>query len=665
MKKILILISIIISLILGANKVFSAPTLKYERTILPETTGSYNLGTTTSLWSKVFSKDSYADTISYAPSYNATTSDFTFILLPDTQNEVADAPLEFLAQMQWISDNKTALNIQAVIGLGDIVDDSSDATQWTNADAGYDIIHAMDVPYIPLLGNHDYNTVATRVTTTYNTNFGPSRFSGKSWYGDTSYPSGKNENMFIKFDVGSRKFLVLGLEFYPRQAAVDWGQSVIDANPDREIILITHSYLDNDGLRVTEAHPDGPTLGYGYSDAYSGEELWYSFVSINPQIKMVANGHNICAPHAAHNTDVSTTTGRAVYELFQNYQCGTDGGEGYLTILSFNSDDSTMGVSYYSTDLAQYDPENPAFTLGDFPIAVNNALGIKGNLTIGDDLKLRGHAVLGNHPIASSSQFIIHPDPDSTVDSFVVMGNFSDENNFVIKNDGTIGIATSSPTGLFSIENQGIRPSLFIADTVSPDNSPTVFTAIGNVGFGTTTPMSKLSVKGAINIAQSGNDNYWASISEETSDLIIGLFGSNTQFGLNIGGTNRLQITNTGRTGISSSTPSGKLAVTGLGTSNTTRTFVLANSSNAEWLTGLDSGQLGIGTTSPQGKFEVATTTTSRAFGVSTNGQVQVGNAVPYYNTGANTAITCYMSDGSLGHITITSLLASGNCLNN
>lgn len=536
------------------------------------------------------------ETINYK---NNSGTDFTFVLLPDTQNEVADAPLEFLQQMQWISDNKTALNIQAVIGLGDIVDDSTDATQWTNADAGYDIIDAMNVPYIPLVGNHDYNNVSTKLTTTYNTYFGPSRFTGKSWYGDTSYPSGKNENMYIKFDVGTRKFLVLGLEFYPRQSAVDWGQSVIDANQDREVILVTHSYLDNDGLRVTEAHPDGPTLGYGYTDAYSGEELWYSFVSINPQIKLVANGHNICAPHAAHNTDISTTTGKMVYELFQNYQCDTDGGEGYTTILTFNSETSTIGVSYYSINLAQYDPLNPSFTLGDFPIAVNNGLGVKGGLTIGDNLKIRGHVVLGNHPVASSSQFIIHPDPDSTVDSFVVMGNTSDENNFVIKNDGRVGIATTSPTGLFTIENQGAKPSLFIADSLSPDASPTIFTATGIVGFGTTTPMNKLSVKGPINIANSSGDTYWASISEESSDLAISLFGTNTQFGLNITGTNRLQITTTGRTGISSSTPSGKLAVTGLGTTNSTRTFVLANSSNVEWLTGLDSGQLGIGTTTP------------------------------------------------------------------
>lgn len=91
---------------------------------------------------------------------------------------------------------------------------------------------------------------------------------------------------------------------------------------------------------------------------------------------------------------------------------------------------------------------------------------------------------------------------------------------------------------------------------------------------------------------------------------------------------------------------------------------------------------LGVGTTSPFAKlsvnslaggtedlFAVSTSTasfsTSTAFQITSAGQVQVKNAVPYYGTGGSTAIVCYMSDGSLGHITITSLLASGNCVKN
>jgi len=94
--------------------------------------------------------------------------------------------------------------------------------------------------------------------------------------------------------------------------------------------------------------------------------------------------------------------------------------------------------------------------------------------------------------------------------------------------------------------------------------------------------------------------------------------------------------------------------------------FVWRNAAgSSDRMTLTDAGNLGLGTTTPTGKFEISTTTNKLSLGVSQSGQVQIGNAVPYYGTGANTAIVCYMADGALGHITITSLLASGSCVAN
>ena len=47
------------------------------------------------------------------------------------------------------------------------------------------------------------------------------------------------------------------------------------------------------------------------------------------------------------------------------------------------------------------------------------------------------------------------------------------------------------------------------------------------------------------------------------------------------------------------------------------------------------------------------------------NGDITDEKAASHYGTGANTAIVCYTSTGKLGYITITSLLASGNCTAN
>ena len=58
---------------------------------------------------------------------------FTVVMLPDTQVYSEKFPNIFLAQTQWIKDQKNDLNIVCVVTLGEITDDNSDK-QWRAAD---------------------------------------------------------------------------------------------------------------------------------------------------------------------------------------------------------------------------------------------------------------------------------------------------------------------------------------------------------------------------------------------------------------------------------------------------------------------------------------------------------------------------------------------------
>ena len=57
--------------------------------------------------------------------------------------------------------------------------------------------------------------------------------------------------------------------------------------------------------------------------------------------------------------------------------------------------------------------------------------------------------------------------------------------------------------------------------------------------------------------------------------------------------------------------------------------------------------------------------TTTPGTALDVNGDITDRNGKAYVNTGASTGIVCYTTGGKLGHITITSLLASGNCVAN
>jgi hypothetical protein len=168
--------------------------------------------------------------------------DFSIVVLPDTQNEAQFFPQVMNSQTNWIAQNQDQLNIQMVLGVGDIVNDGAQTAQQQNADAAIRVLDNAGIPYMLAIGNHDYDGAApkNRSVTGFNQWFGPTRYAGKTYY-KGSYPSGSNENFYGTLTINGKQYLFLILEFRPRQAALDWADSILTANPDKEAIVVTHS----------------------------------------------------------------------------------------------------------------------------------------------------------------------------------------------------------------------------------------------------------------------------------------------------------------------------------------------------------------------------------------------------------------------------------------
>jgi calcineurin-like phosphoesterase family protein len=128
--------------------------------------------------------------------------DFMIAVLPDTQNYSQYYPQIFDAQTQWIANNAAALNLQLVIGVGDIVNIGTDPTQWANATHSVGILDQAGVPYAFAIGNHDYDTLppTSRSATNFNKYFGPARYANASYYGASNFPPGSNENFYETFN---------------------------------------------------------------------------------------------------------------------------------------------------------------------------------------------------------------------------------------------------------------------------------------------------------------------------------------------------------------------------------------------------------------------------------------------------------------------------------
>ena len=290
---------------------------------------------------------------------NAQNSDFTIVLLPDTQYYSQSYPQTFSAQAQWIANNAAALNTQLVIGLGDVVQSPGSASEWQNADAAVRTLDAAGIPYVIAIGNHDYdgNNPGGRTATMYNQYFGPPRYANYSWY-KGQYPAGSNENFYAIVTVNSKQYLILVLELFPRDSALNWANSVLQANPSAEVIVVTHAHVYNDNSRIARCD-DSSVDQLGVLNDNDGQRLWSKFLKQYSNISLVLNGHSnftlggIGNEGAARRADLGIN-GNLVNQMLSDYQEGPSGGNGYLRILTFHPSADTIDVTTYSPTLNSY-----------------------------------------------------------------------------------------------------------------------------------------------------------------------------------------------------------------------------------------------------------------------------------------------------------------------
>ncbi len=172
-----------------------------------------------------------------------TAADFMLALIPDPQNESQYNVDLFKAQTNWIVNNKTANNIVYVTATGDMVNTSSDAAQYANADSAVDILDTGGVPYTMATGNHDI----AMGTTLYANYFGASRYashlySDGYWFGG-SYD---NYNTYSLFSAAGMDFILINLQYSPTTADINWADTLLTTYTSRRAIVEQHDILNTD-----------------------------------------------------------------------------------------------------------------------------------------------------------------------------------------------------------------------------------------------------------------------------------------------------------------------------------------------------------------------------------------------------------------------------------
>jgi hypothetical protein len=381
---------------------------------------------------------------------------FSIVVLPDTQyyshgyGDPANAnhSWPFDDQVKWIvaHQHDADKNIQLVIGLGDITDDAgprpsgkaaciveleaNHALQWTRAENAIGLLDAANIPYSMTIGNHDYDCQAdhgqghpqSRSTSNFDEHFGPSRYASKSWFHGGRMNPASNANFYNVVTLGGTAYLVMSLEFYPRDSVIAWANEVLDNHASMPAIIATHAYLFPDdtgspgsGQPVYNGKPDGvlsyhmapscaetctgtescndaPTGSCGNGN--NGSDMWTKIVSQHKNIVLVVSGHfqePDPGPSAPNNNGVGyrtqiAPTGQRLDELVSDYQ-GQSAfnewfGNGYLRVYTIVPSAGTLHTLTYSPPAVAHPTLFPKNTAGKVAVPVATRTDVFNQFTI-------------------------------------------------------------------------------------------------------------------------------------------------------------------------------------------------------------------------------------------------------------------------------------------
>lgn len=295
---------------------------------------------------------------------------WSMIMLPDPQTYQKygrNQPL-FELMTAWIVENIDKLNIKLVMCTGDLVEQNEminpdgktanqpSKSQWESVARAFGRLDGK-VPYVLAAGNHDYGyeTIVERHTN-YNKYFPVDKnFLNQKGIREVALNADgipTLENAAYEFtSPKGRKFLLLTLEFAPRDTIINWANKTVaqEKYKNHTAMILTHSYLNAKNEPIEKED-------YKIAEGNYGAAIWRKLVQPASNIQMVFSGH-IGAPdnvraHLGFRQD-KNAAGKKVSQMVFNAQAlgggwYGNGGDGWLRILEFLPDGKTVRVKTFS-----------------------------------------------------------------------------------------------------------------------------------------------------------------------------------------------------------------------------------------------------------------------------------------------------------------------------
>ena len=265
----------------------------------------------------------------------------------------------------WLLTKQAELNIQYVMGVGDITQSFNTSQTYYNHEwpLAKEAISLLDgkLGYSLVRGNHDissglnaqfgvgtayYNTLMEMAATT--------NAEGRPMGGFRD--ASKIEDSYRKIIAGGNKYIIFALEYYPTEDTVTWMNELLTENSDYTAIVTLHCFVNRDTTFVDLHETTTPEEDAGRENwaqtatggNVSPRALWERVLSKHANVQMVISGH-VDEDNVLINAMQGDNGNTVTFMLTDTQTIDSNTPVGIVTMLYFSADGKVAHVEHIST----------------------------------------------------------------------------------------------------------------------------------------------------------------------------------------------------------------------------------------------------------------------------------------------------------------------------
>ncbi len=282
---------------------------------------------------------------------------YNMVFVPDTQNTTKFCGDVLDRAVDWIIENKDYANIEAIVSLGDNVEDFWETPQWQQITKTYTSIAESGIRTIVPTGNHDSGN-GQNFWYYADQYFGPNTDFAKLAKGYMQEYSPSGTGGVADISAGSFPYKLVYVDMYKLEdgSETGWLNGVLSKYAQCPVIVVMH-----DIQNCSDTRPNETKL------SSNGTTLW-NIVKNHDNVFLMVGGHS----HGYGVLELTNAYGNKVHSVLADYQFAYNGGNALMKFAEFDEKEGIIRISTFSPYAATLEDNERTFFDVNFMTGVGN-----------------------------------------------------------------------------------------------------------------------------------------------------------------------------------------------------------------------------------------------------------------------------------------------------